>query len=194
MPFVAVPHGYKVEHLATIYGRPMANVMGGLSAEPLDEAALLTAADALAASWITNMVGFAEAPYVYKGCRVTDLSAVDAPQAYSVQDETGAGSSDHNLPPSLACCATLLTAARSRSGRGRLYWPIIRQAGVVESNTTQLTDTFRNGLATNLGVYLGDAASTTVLPAVVSRVDAVARLIINVAIDHRVDHQRRRDG
>lgn len=194
MAFVAVPNGVKVEMLATIYGRPMVNVLGGIVVAQPDQVALQTAAEAWADAWQTELVGFAEDPYVFKGCRMTELDAVDGLQAFAPHDDNGAGGSDKNMPPSISAVVSLHTAERSRSGRGRFYWPVIRQAGVVEAQTFQLSESMRTGLSSvtsafNLAITGGD-----VTWAVISRRDAIARQVVNFSIDSRVDHQRRRDG
>lgn len=194
MPFTAVPNGAKVEHLATIYNRPIANVLGGILAEPITQSDLDAFAIAAANAWDTNMVAFAESAYVYLGCRVTLLATATDLQSYHPMSSVGAGTSDTRMPPSLAGCVTLRTGERSRRGRGRMYWPIIRQAGVTEAETFTLNPTFRTGLQTNFQAYLTALGSTVLPPAVVSRKDGLARAITSISVDSRVDHQRRRDG
>lgn len=194
MAFVAVANGVKVEMLATVYGRPMVNVLGGrVSAQPNQET-LQTSAENWADAWQAQFVGFAEAPYVFKGCRMTELDAVDGLQAFAPHDDSGAGSSDHNLPPSIAAVVSLHTTERSRRGRGRFFWPVIRQAGIVESQTFQLSESMRTGLSTITANFNLAIADDPVKWAVISRLDAIARDVVNYSIDARVDHQRRRDG
>lgn len=194
MAFVAIPNGVKVEMLATVYGRPIVNVLGGrVSAQP-DQETLQTSAENWADAWQANFVAFAEAPYVFKGVRMTELDAVDGLQAFAPHDDAGAGGSDHNLPPSIAAVVSLHTTERSRRGRGRFFWPIIRQAGIVEAQTFQLSESLRTGLNDVTAAFNLAITDDPVKWAVISRLDAIARDVATFSIDARVDHQRRRDG
>jgi hypothetical protein len=194
MPFVAIPNGAKVEHLATVYNRNMATVMGGVFTPGGDFPDVATTAAALKVAWETWMVPEAQSPYHYLGCRVTMLDSADGEQFYAPSTAIGAGGSDNNVPPSLSACISLRTNERSRRGRGRLFWPIITHDALWEAQTYTLTDVYRTGLSTQFQGYLTAAGATDLPPAVVSRMDHTARLITSFSIDSRVDHQRRRDG
>jgi hypothetical protein len=96
------------------------------------------------------------------------------------------------LPPAACACVSLI-ANTSRRGRGRCYL-----AGMTES---QWGDTGLSVAASNVAIgaawlaFTNQAGSTaSLVPAVYSRADGVSRLVTSIAVDSRLDTQRRRQA
>jgi hypothetical protein len=122
MALPAAPGIIKVEVVQDVAGYECINVMHGNSntGGVVDAASLLVLAEAAFASWSTHFGPINCTVWSLQRIVLTDLSAIDAPQAESGEIVHGAvvgGISD----ASRSLVVTLKTAVRTRSGRGRAY-------------------------------------------------------------------------
>jgi hypothetical protein len=190
MPTLVIPAAIKIEILGTIAGRQCANVMGGLNTggAGATQTQLLAMADVIQTTWRSTFLPLFSDAYTYRETRLTSLNTATSPQV--TVTNPGNGTKQNAGSPQIAQLIKLLTAVRSRSGRGRVYLPPpgdgdVNSSGVLlPQQVTDLTSAFTT-LRTNM-------LNAGLEHAVLSRTKSVATVVTGFVVDPKVATQRRR--
>jgi hypothetical protein len=94
-----------------------------------DQIDLADAVDAAVAAWTWNTKPDTE---YYVRTDVYDLRTSDGPISINNDGADQGEASADTLPPTVCAVITERTAARGRSGRGRLYWPVGSEASMTD--------------------------------------------------------------
>lgn len=125
------------------------------------------------------------------GIEQFQYTPLDGATATTVITHAFAGTSGGEaLPANVALVATLRTALRGRSHRGRIYWN-----GINENSNTAVGAPLAatvNGLANQCAQFISNLAGSGVTWVVASYLNSTAENITAVSVDTRWDTQRRR--
>lgn len=196
MPFVDAPGTAKVEILAhhTVTMIPIVNVLHIVSPNPYTgsfvadaAAAIVTWANAHTNSWAVEWVG--------EAVRVTDLSTVDGAQFTDTGIAGTLGTQGTGAPASICALVKLLTAERSRSGRGRIFFSPI-DSGSVDTNGA-ISSGVQGDYMTNIAALqtaLAGIESFASGLCVLSRATGIAHPVTTYLCEALAASQRRRIG
>lgn len=200
MPFLPTPGGVRIV-LRHVQGpREWVNVMHSQTAPGPDAETLEFIAQTFYDAWAANIMPLMAPASVLVEAKAYSLDAVDAPIA-SVSPEVGTPglSTGEPLPLQSAAVATLRTANRGRSGRGRIYiagWP------ETASNQSELVPGFLSNLGAALDDFQADLASQLIPLCVLSqqiggnkRTEGLLQVVTDIVVRNGVfGSQRRRNA
>ena len=199
MPFQPVDATAQANIRAEYLGVPMENVLHFFTDEsPITSSLLVDLNSNLALAWQTSVMPFLSNQYVMKEIYTVDLSVAAGAVA---TDTTLAGAtgdlSANPLPGNVCFCVSLRTGIRGRSFRGRIYL-----SGLTEPDVTNnlvdgaLVLNYVSGLDDLRTSMLGAGFPWVVVSRISGGVPRVSGVVTTisavVAVDNRVDTQRRR--
>lgn len=140
-------------------------------------------------TWGTNIMGNLCSNTVLTEVQLTDIGAAGGATA-SYGTSLAGGSSASPLPPQNCMVLSWKTGRAGRSYRGRTYLPGIGEDKVDGGGT--IVGTFSNGLRLAAQQVLEDLATAGYPLIVLSRTLSLGTAVTSVAVDSRIDTQRRR--
>lgn len=124
----------KIEIVGTLTGQPCVNVMHAKRTAAIAPGDIAALALATKNAWVTNVIPRQTANYQLAFVRCTDLTSITGEQVSSVSGAVG-GRNPPQLPNNVAVVASLISALRSRSGRGRIFLGGVSQLDMSDSRT-----------------------------------------------------------
>lgn len=199
MPFVPAPNIAMVEMRATVANQKVENRIMVDCLAPPTPAALSDLCDIAAQWWGNDYADFLHTTVQLQEVVATDMGELNGAQvSFTPGAPVTGGQGGDPMPNEVSYCASVRTASRGRSARGRFYTLPMARTSVVVNN---FTDAYVTGVTTALNLLRGTLSAAGTPWVIVSyrsnnapRPGGPVYFVVNniTSVDSIVDSMRRR--
>ena len=197
MAFIRLPLGVRVALEYEAFGKVVVNVYHVTTTDPIVTIKLFDIADLFEAWWATTIGANFSNEIALSSITAHNLNVPNGEKiTLPVSPSIPGGSANASVPNNVAIVITLNTALTGRSFRGRAYHAGLTRAAVTGNNidtilaASLVTDYIQ--LTANLAVANAELVVASFQTLGVPRAEGVATPVQSIAVNTRIDTQRRR--